>query len=229
MESGGYLQGSKEKNFVLNNFKTSEVPLKLGKKLEDTVSFVGKPEQYSVGMVDMVNSTKISSKLSYEKNCLLYAIFLNSMSFIVEQFEGSVVKNVGDALLFYFPNTKNKKNGEFEKVLFCEKVMLDSHQQLMETLKKNNLPSIKYRITADYGTILMADSKTSFIKDLFGSPVNACFKMKSMTEPNSISIGSDFYQFVKDSENFSFRNKGICDLGVGHGYPVFQVEDKLTN
>jgi adenylate cyclase len=216
-----------ETKSVSNDLKSSDIASELEKKLHDTISFVGTPEKYCVGVVDMVNSTKVASKLNYENSCLLYAIFLNSMSFIVEQFEGKVIKNVGDALLYYFPKTTNHQNGEFEKVLLCGKVMINSHQQVAEALKKNNLPSIRYRITSDYGTILMADSKTSFNKDLYGSPVNACFKMKSLTEPNSMSIGSDFYQFVKNSTNFNFNNSGTCDLGIAHGYPVFQVVPKI--
>ncbi len=212
---------------VSNDIKSSDIDKLLEKKYNDILSFVGKPQGYCIGMVDMVNSTQIASKLNYEKSCLLYGIFLNSMSLIVEQFEGKIVKNIGDALLFYFPRTTAQIRGEFEKVLLCGKVMLSSNHRINEALKKNNLPEVKYRITADYGTVLMADSKTSFNKDVLGSPVNICFKMKSLTEPNSMSIGSEFYQLVKNSDKFNFSERGKCDLGITNEYPIFQVEPTM--
>ena len=207
--------------------KTSSVLKTLGKKIGDIITFVGNPQSYCIGMVDMVNSTKITAGIYHEKVSSLYAIFLNSMALIVEQFEGKIIKNIGDSLLFYFPKTKAQNRGELEKVLFCGKVMLQTRYLLNETLKTNNLSSIRYRITVDYGLTLMADSATSFNKDLFGSPVNICFKMKSLTEPNTMSIGFDLYQLVRDSKNFKFREQGVCDLGQTKGYPIYGVESNI--
>jgi len=207
--------------------KTSS-PLKtLGKKIGDIISFVGSPQSYCIGMVDMVNSTKITAGISHDKVCSLYAIFLNSMAQLVEQFEGKIIKNIGDSLLFYFPKTKSQNRGELEKTLFCGKVMLETRNLLNVTLNTNDLPSIGYRITVDYGLISMADSATSSNKDVFGSPVNRCFNMKSLTEPNTLSIGSDLYKLVTNSKHFKFTEQGVCDLGQTRGYPVYGVESSI--
>lgn len=207
--------------------KTSSALKILGKKIGGIISFVGSPQSYCIGMVDMVNSTKITSGISHKKVCSLYTIFLNSMAQVVEQFEGKIIKNIGDSLLFYFPKIKTRNRVELEKSLFCGKVLLRTRYLLNETLNTNDLPSVGYRITIDYGLISMADSATSSNKDVFGSPVNRCFKMKSLTEPNSMSIGSDLYQLVTDSKNFKFREQGVCDLGQTRGYTIYGVESNI--
>ena len=57
-----------------------------------------------VGVIDMKDSTKISGELSDESVTKMYEIFLNFMAKIVRKHNGEVVKNIGDALMFRFPN-----------------------------------------------------------------------------------------------------------------------------
>jgi adenylate cyclase len=205
-----------------------EIEEKLEKKFNDIITFVGKPEYCYVGIVDIVNSTKNTLRMNYEKISYFYAIFLNSMSFVVEECKGKVVKNIGDSLLFYFPETSSQKQDTFERALFCLNMMIESRQKVNEGLKKIGLPSIGYRITADYGKIMLADSRTSFNKDVFGSPVNVCSRLKNLTQPNTISIGSDFYQFAKKSKNYHFKEIGACVLGDLRAYPCYSVIPKIT-
>jgi len=207
--------------------KTSSALKILGKKIGGIISFVGSPQSYCIGMVDMVNSTKITAGISHDKVCSLYAIFLNSMAKVVGRFEGKIIKNIGDSLLYYFPKTESQNRAELEKVLFCGTLMLNTHIPLNATFNTNDLPSIGYRITFDYGLISMANSATSSNKDVFGSPVNRCFKMKSLTEPNTMSVGAELYQLVTGSKHFKFKVQGTCDLGQTRGYPVYAVESNI--
>jgi len=50
------------------------------------------------------DSTKISAGLSDDEITKMYEIFLNFMAKIVRKYNGEVVKNIGDALMFRFPN-----------------------------------------------------------------------------------------------------------------------------
>ena len=52
------------------------------------VAFSGQTEYYCIGMVDMVNSTKMASTLGTAKISRYYQIFLNSMSKILSRFGG---------------------------------------------------------------------------------------------------------------------------------------------
>ena len=61
-----------------------------------------------VGIIDIVNSTKIAANLSDEDISNFYSIFINFMASIIIEFQGVVIKNIGDALLFYFPEDNKK-------------------------------------------------------------------------------------------------------------------------
>ncbi|MCH7561801.1 MAG: hypothetical protein IIC67_10640, partial [Thaumarchaeota archaeon] len=76
------------------------------KKMNDSylVTFSGKEISVVVGIVDMVDSTKICAKLGPAKASTYYQVFINSMSKILSQYGGVVIKNIGDCLLYYFPH-----------------------------------------------------------------------------------------------------------------------------
>ena len=79
------------------------------------VSFSGKEISVVVGIVDMVDSTKICAKLGPVKAAKYYQVFINSMSKIISQYGGVVIKNIGDCLLYYFPYGERIEKDYFEK------------------------------------------------------------------------------------------------------------------
>ena len=97
----------------------------LESNIDDVISFNGRHQNYCVGIVDMVGSTQISSRLTKEQTCEYYGIFLNSMAVIAQKFGAQVVKNIGDCLLFYFPDTSNYDGSELHKALECGMTMID--------------------------------------------------------------------------------------------------------
>ena len=68
---------------------------------DSMISFEEIYQNYCVGIVDVVNSTKIISKLSQEKACIYYSVFLNTIGYIAQSHGAKVVKNIGDGVLFY--------------------------------------------------------------------------------------------------------------------------------
>ena len=75
------------------------------------VAFSGQTNSFCVGIVDMVESTKISARLPVGKLGKYYQIFLNTMADTLSRFGGRVIKNIGDSLLFYFP--ASAKGGKY--------------------------------------------------------------------------------------------------------------------
>ena len=73
------------------------------------VTFSGKEVSVVVGIVDMVDSTKICAKLGPVKAAKYYQVFINSMSKIISKYGGVVIKNIGDCLLYYFPYGEKKR------------------------------------------------------------------------------------------------------------------------
>ena len=205
--------------------RTQSIVSRVSSTVDNVISFSGIPEYYCVGIVDMVNSTNITAKLPYSQACEYYSIFLNTVSAIVKEFGATAVKNIGDSLLYYFPKTSDSNNRHaFIEVLECGMTMVEANSIINEKMLENNLPDLNYRISADYGCVMMADFKTSFNKDIFGSPVNVCTKINPMALPNSMVIGGDMYQYVKDDKGYDFKEIRACIVGHKHQYPVYSVK-----
>ena len=65
-------------------------------------------QYYCVCFVDMVGSTQIIARIQpADRIGKYYSIFLNAISALAKNFQARVIKNVGDALIFYFPNTSD--------------------------------------------------------------------------------------------------------------------------
>jgi adenylate cyclase len=202
-----------------------KIESKILNALDDFVSFSGIPEYYIIGFVDIVNSSNITAKLSFKKASLYYSIFLNSMSVIVKACDGLVIKNIGDCLMFHFKINNNlSKKDSFSKVLDCGMNMINARDLINERLLQYELPELNYRISADYGCILVADSKTSFNQDLFGSPVNICSMINPLAFPNSMVIGQELYKNVKSQKGYEFNKINPCLILAKKRYEVYEVK-----
>ena len=190
---------------------------------ESQISFSHKTEQCCVALVDIVNSTNITARLPNTFACMYYDVFLNMMSAIAVDSGAAVVKNIGDSLLFYYPSTiGNEKKTGFGSVIESLFKMINTRPIINEILNDNKLPEMSYRISCDYGTVLMADSKTSNTKDIFGAPVNYCSKINRLANPNEIVIGGDMHQRVKNLKNFAFTE--LKNVEKPFGYSVYTVK-----
>ena len=200
--------------------------------LTKEVSFLDHSQNYCVCFVDMVNSTKATAEISdRQKIGQYYSIFINTMAVLAKNYGAKIVKNAGDALIFYFPDSSDPANEvAFKDILECFTTMILAHDIINAKLHSENLPSVSYRISGDYGRVEVATSSSSKGEDLFGSTMNICAKINSMAEPNGIVIGGDLYQIIK---SFSFINgyefrelRGGYSIGFSHRYPVYRALSK---
>ena len=194
------------------------------KQQEDILlQFSEQSEKYCVGMIDIMNSTKICSELSDDETSEFYKIFLNSMGVIIKKFDGTVVKNIGDALLFYFSTKNAEEKIILRKCLNCCLALSNAHIEITEKLEKQNLPLLNYRISATYGIVRIAKTSTSSVNDIFGSTVNRCAKINRSASTNGVIIGQDFYDSVKEFEGYSFKKIESEIVSPEHGYTGFIV------
>jgi two-component system response regulator ChvI len=203
----------------------------------EEICFLPNSQNYCVCIVDMVDSTGITAKISDpQKIRQYYSIFINTLAVLLRNYGGKIVKNAGDALIFYFPDSSDPANeAEFKDILECFTVMILARDIINAKLDAQNLLPVSYRISADYGRVEVATSTSSRTEDLFGSPMNICAKINSMAEPNGMVIGGDLYQIIK---SFSFVNnigyefselRGGCSLGLNCKYPVYRVSSSKFN
>ena len=205
--------------------------------LAEEISFHDRSLKCCVCFVDMVNSTKITAQISNsQKIRQYYSIFINTMAILAKNYGAKVVKNAGDALIFYFPKTLDTSNeAAFKDMLECFTTMILARNAINAKLHSENLPSVSYRISADYGRVEVASSTSSKGDDLFGCTMNICAKINSMAEANGIVIGGDLYQIIK---SFSFiKNNGYefrelrrgYSVGFNHKYPVYTALSRNNN
>ena len=157
------------------------------------------------------------------------------MSAIARDFDGTIIKNTGDSLIFYFPKTtgpiSNSSMMDFKKVFECGLTMIAVNPIINEKLKERELPGLSYRISADYGKVEVAKSLTSTSEDLFGPTVNLCSKINSRACPNQMVIGNNLYKITKaafsiNEYHFHQVENYSIDNNFENQYPVYYVSNK---
>jgi class 3 adenylate cyclase len=196
------------------------------KQQEDILlQFSDYSETYCVCMVDIMNSTKITTKLSESETSEFYKIFLNSIAETVRNFGGIVVKNIGDALLFYFPVIHSEEKSILKNCLDCCLTLGELHDDIVKKLEKQKLPVFDYRISSTYGIVRIAKTSISSVNDIFGNTVNRCAKINRLAPANRVIIGEDFYTNAKTFDDYTFKK--IDDmLSTESNYPTYLVSRK---
>jgi class 3 adenylate cyclase len=191
------------------------------------VFFSGNLEPYCVCFIDIVNSTDIAAGLAERQIGRYYAIFLNSMATIAKHFGGKIVKNAGDSLIIYFPETSNpSKESAFRNLFECLLTMVDAHRDINAKLSIDKLPALNYRISADYGILERVRSASLQGDDLFGSTMNICAKINSKADNNGIVIGDNLYKTINGLplvNSYSFTVVAAHPI-LGKPYPVYAVK-----
>ena len=222
-ESSLQLQETKSEN-KLDNAKNTD---NIDSSSDYLVTFSGQSIDFCVGLVDIINSTKIAAGMTMENTTRLYQIFLNSMSKVLTRFGGSVIKNVGDSLLYYFPDTsKEKRKFGFMSCIECNLTMIEARDIICRQLEKEGLPRIDYRISLDYGSLMIMRDTLSGTLDFLGPPLNICSKINHSAPRNGIVIGGDLYQMVKSLDDYCFKPTQGYSAGLRYSYPVYSVTRK---
>ena len=208
---------------TLANQRLKLIPRMPNEKI-DVVKFSDSFKSYCVGVVDVVNSTQIIASLPKELATMYYWTFLTTMTKIAEEYGAKIVKNLGDSLLYYFPETSEdfiKIN--FVKPIECGLAMLEASELLNNMMHDEKLPKITYRVSTDYGPVLIAKFQNMLIDDIFGPTVNLCSKINSKALPNGMVLGGDLYEVVKSFEEYQCHEMSEFSAGLGHKYPVYSV------
>lgn len=199
------------------------------------IRFSGDSIKSCVVFIDLVDSTKNTITMdNLEHIRIYYSKFMNSISKIVKNYGGKVIKNIGDCLLLYFPKASDNKNeNAFREVIECGLKILDSRYAVNQELSKHHLPPFSYKISMDFGVLDLALVGDYSQIDLFGSTVNRCSKINSsLSISNQIIIGDNFYRILKSfsniANNYNFINNGECKITETIGYPTYSIK-KVNN
>jgi class 3 adenylate cyclase len=181
---------------------------------------------YCVGFIDIVNSTKITARLTGNKLSIFYGIFLNFMGKAARESGAVVVKNIGDSLLYYYPQTIDaERKDSIIKCLDGNLRITRLHKDINKMLSNEKLPRLDYRISCDYGQVILARAINYPLTDIFGTTVNVCARINRIASPNTFVIGGDLYSIVKDEHKYSFSEVDPFSLGFNFSYPVYSITE----
>ena len=198
------------------------------------IRFSGDSIKSCVGFIDLVDSTKNTITMdNLEVIRKYYSTFINSVSEIIKNYNGRVIKNIGDCLLFYFPKTTDVNHvGVFIEAIECGFKILDERHSINQELLKQQLPPFNYRISIDYGVLDLALVGEYSQIDLFGTTINLCSKINTSSSsiPNEIIIGDNFYRILKSFSgmlnNYDFINHINYQITENNRYSLYKIKRK---
>jgi class 3 adenylate cyclase len=212
----------KGKEFELE-FKSPILRSKEKQQVELLLQFLESTKNYCVSIIDLVGSTSIAMGMSNEKISTYYGVFLNLMAKIASSFDATIVKNIGDSLLYYFPKTDSESRESFKDVLECSTTMIQMRPEINARMHNDGLPDVNYRISCEYGSVIVAKMSTSSVNDIFGNCVNLCSNINLLASPNSIIIGKGLYEQTKSFDEYIFTEIDCEQLSLGKDYQVYSV------
>lgn len=194
------------------------------------IPFTDYSERVCVSVIDIVGSTNIVSTIGRSKDIRkFYEIYINKISNILKNYRAKIIKTVGDGIISYFPDTVDTTNIQaFENVLECCFAQIEDRSSINSMLMQQRLPTIRYRVSVDFGKVERARFEGFDGVDLFGSTVNVCSKMNSFAPPNGIVVGNDLYRIIKSSkpleDAYKFDEIGSYHCGAGKfSYPLYSL------
>ncbi len=184
--------------------------------------------------VDLVGSTTMTLELPEDKLAIIISSFAQEMASVITQYEGFVLKFVGDSVIGYFISEENSLQAA-DNAVNCAKSMITVIEKgINPILNQYDYPDLMVKIGIDYGTSIVvrygADEKYSHV-DLMGPAMNIAAKIQSLAKPNQILIGDDVYarlhptiqrtfeQIVWKNNEWRYRSRMTGDL-----YKVYEYK-----
>ena len=225
------------KNYFENKFEYTQLPVP--RSNEFLRRHISEQMPLFVLYVDLIGSTKMSSKLTPDILSFILRSFCQEMAYIIEDHGGYVLKFVGDAAIGYFQAGENPRLVA-EKTSNCGKSMIKVIENAINPILKEEVyPKLGVRVTVDFGictVVIYSADKTKAHVDIIGLPLNLAAKMQSVAKPNQIIIGKQVYDRLNSKLRTDFKKintdskKWYPEFNNKSPYPVYgSIKSKLNS
>lgn len=187
---------------------------------ESLLKFTDNSQYVVVCIVDIQDSTLITSKLSEPATAQLYSTFDQVMSEIIVSHGGTIVKSMGDAILYYFKTSYPASKNDYIPAIDCCLEMSRANAELNNNLNHGKHHQINYRISAVYGSVMSASKND--VHDIFGSTVNRCSKINRFSKTNGLVISQEIYELLKNDIGYQI-DKVDDDVRSEYGDGVYHI------
>lgn len=163
-------------------------------------------KNFVVLVADLVGSTRMTRNLPVERLATIIQTFSQEMSFAILNFEGYVLKYVGDAVIAYFPADANFYMAS-DTAVNCARSMVTILQQgINPILHQYDYPELEVKIGIDSGVhsvIQYGVGEKSHV-DILGYGISMASKIAAMAKPDQIVTSESIYQGMHPSARTRF-------------------------
>ncbi|MBN1625716.1 MAG: FHA domain-containing protein [Deltaproteobacteria bacterium] len=172
-----------------------ELILKSGQETKDNI-MEPKDITATILFADIIGFTRLSEKMPPRDINMILNRFFSRMTDIIFEFDGTLDKYIGDALMAVF-GAPMEKTGDEERAIRAALKMRDELAVMMENTAVENRFDV--RIGINTGRVVAGNIGSPRRMDytVIGDPVNIAQRLESIAQPNQILIGQETYNHVK--------------------------------
>ena len=176
-----------------------EMILQGGQEAKDNVM---EPKELTATILftDIIGFTTLSEQMPPREINMILNYYFSRMTDIVFEYDGTLDKYMGDALMAVF-GAPMEKEGDAERAILAALNMRRELAVMMEKTKAERRFNI--RIGINTGRVLAGNIGSPQRMDytVIGDPVNIASRLESIAQPNQILIGEETYRLVKGKFN----------------------------
>jgi adenylate cyclase len=176
-----------------------EMILQGGQEAKDNVM---EPKELTATILfsDIIGFTTLSEQMPPREINMILNYYFSRMTDIVFEYDGTLDKYMGDALMAVF-GAPMEKEGDAERAILAALNMRRELAVMMEKTRAERRFNI--RIGINTGRVLAGNIGSPQRMDytVIGDPVNIASRLESLAQPNQILIGEETYRLVKGKFN----------------------------
>ncbi len=128
---------------------------------------------------------------------------------IVDEYGGSLIKEVGDSVLVYFPDPKEA----------LKAAITMQHKFLLHNNESGPEDEIHVRIGLHYGKVIVEE------KDIYGDVVNVAAKLTNLASGDQIFVSHEIYNITKEVQSINFEIINFWNMkNVPTGLTIYKVD-----
>ncbi|MDB9823425.1 FHA domain-containing protein [Deltaproteobacteria bacterium] len=172
-----------------------EMILKGGQETKDDI-MEPKDLTATILFTDIIGFTPLSERMPPRDINMILNQFFSRMTDIIFEYEGTLDKYIGDALMAVF-GAPMEKEGDAERAIKAALKMKEEIVSMMDTMEEEKRFNV--RIGINTGRVVAGNMGSPKRMDytVIGDPVNVASRLESIAKTNQILIGEETYKHVK--------------------------------
>lgn len=138
----------------------------------------------TIMFIDLVEYTRRTAQLPREEFNRLHDTFDSLTKPILQQFQGTIIKKIGDAFLATFDSPTN--------AVLCGMKLQEKFERYNQ--EQQSKEPLQIRVALDSGEVLLREN------DVYGDPVNAAARLENITEPGEVYFTESVYRTMNKNE-----------------------------